>query len=60
MNISASLQLDEPVKGLSLKWAGEDIEVITNWLIARDSNEERFLQHRGIVRIVGVPVHTEY
>ena len=36
MNILASQQL-EPVKGLSLEWAGEDVEVITNRLIVEDT-----------------------
>ena len=40
MNISASQQLDQPTKGLSLKWTGEDIDVITNWLMVRDTNGE--------------------
>ena len=45
MNILASQQLDQPAKGLSLKWTREDIEVITNWLIVEDTNGERFLQY---------------
>ena len=40
MNISASQQLDQPIKSLSLKWTGEDIKVITNWLMVRDTNGE--------------------
>ena len=40
MNISASQQLDQPTKGLSLKWTGEDIKVITNCLMVRDTNGE--------------------
>lgn len=40
MNVSASQQPDRPTKGLSLKWTGEDIEVITNWLMVRDTYRE--------------------
>lgn len=40
MNISDSQQLDQPIKSLSLKWTGEDIKVITNWLMVRDTNGE--------------------
>ena len=40
MNISASQQLDQPIKSLSLKQTGEDIKVITNWLMVRDTNGE--------------------
>lgn len=38
MDISTSQQLDQPIKELSLKWSGEDIDVITNWLMVRDTN----------------------
>ena len=40
MSVSASQQPDQPTKGLSLKWTEEDIEVITNWLMFRDTNGE--------------------
>lgn len=33
VHILASQQLDQPAKALSLKWAGEDVEVIINWVI---------------------------
>ena len=56
MNILASQQLDEPAKGLSPKCAREDIEVITNWLMDRDTNGECFLQYRGIVMIMRMVV----
>lgn len=38
--VSASQPPDQLTKGLSLKWTGEDIEVITNWLMVRDTNGE--------------------
>ena len=51
MNTSASQQLDQPAKGLSLKWIGENINiaVITNWSMVRDTNEKlrNFLHLKG-------------
>ena len=47
MNISASQQLEEPTTAL----------IITNWLIVKDINGERFLHYEDIViiiRMVGV------
>lgn len=38
--VSASQPPDQLTKWLSLKWTGEDIEVINNWLMVRDTNGE--------------------
>lgn len=47
MNILAGQQLDQPAKGLSFKWAKENVEVITNLSNVEDTNGKRFLQFVG-------------
>ena len=58
INILASLQPDQPAKGLDLIWAREDVEVITNWSIVEETNEKRFFAE-SVNRMVSVSYDIE-